>query len=401
MTRQRLLLAVLVLPLPLLVLSACSATVIDDGDGEPVAAAPAPAPVGIAALGAGTHSPDSVEWEVIGSPADGLATPRDFDFNPFTPGELWVVNRKDDSVVRFTNVGTAEQASTRRVDAFAEHFMEEVSAISFSKTETYKNGAIFGTCQESNNTYNDRAMGNGFMGPALWTSDWEVFGFSNPEAVEAIGDKLGSHLDMMHESPFCMGLGWETKNVYWTVDGQDKTISRYDFAEHHNPGYDDHSDGMVTRYMDAEYTRVADVPSHIVFDPAEQAVYYNDTGSGRVLRFDPSAATMGADRSSRSKDSGMFHFMEGGELSVVASADTAAGLQNPSGLTLVGDLLYVTDNATSTVFAIKTDGTVVDWLDTGLEAGSLMGVRVDAEGSVWFVDAKASELVRLRAKAAP
>jgi len=96
----------------------------------------------------------------------------------------------------------------------------------------------------------------------------------------------------------------------------------------------------------------------------------------------------------------MFHHMEGGELSVVADPGTAAGLQNPSGLTLAGDMLYVTDNATSMIFAIKTDGTVVDWLETGLEAGSLMGVRVDAEGSVWFVDAKANELVRLRGKAA-
>lgn len=380
-------------------LSACSeADVAENKDGTGAAT---PAATGIAALGAGTHDRDSVQWDVIGNADDGLATPRDFDFNPYTEGELWVVNRKDDSVVRFNNVGTAEQTSDRRVDAFAEHFMEEVSAISFSATETYKDGAIFGTCQESNNTYNDKAMGNGFMGPALWTSDWEVFGFNNPEAVTAIGDKLGSHLDMMHESPFCMGLGWETKNVYWTVDGQDQTISRYDFAEHHFPGYDDHSDGTVTRYMDVEYTRVPDVPSHIVYSPSEQAVYYNDTGTGRVLRFDPAAAVMGKDRSKRSMDHGVFHHMNGGELTVVASADTAVGMQNPSGLTLAGDVLYVTDNATSTIFAIKTDGTVIDWLETGLPAGSLMGVRVDPEGSVWFVDAEANELVRLRAKAAP
>lgn len=386
---------------PLLTLSACSEKVVDDApkeeDEEQVAA-----PVGVAALGAGTHAVESVQWDVIGTSADGLKVPRDFDFNPYTPGELWVVNRKDDSVVRYSNVGTDQQTSVRRVDEFAEHFMEEVSAISFSKTETYENGAIFGTCQESNNTYNDKAMGNGFMGPALWTSDWEVFGFSNPEAVESLGgDNLGSHIDMMHESPYCMGLAWETKNVYWTVDGEDKTISRYDFAEHHFPGYDDHSDGTVTRYMDVEYTRVPDVPSHIVYDPATSAVFYNDTGTGRVLRFDPASATMSADRSNRSMDHAMFHHMAGGELSLVADADTAPGLQNPSGLALAGDMLYVTDNATSTIFAIKTDGTLVDWLDTGLEAGSLMGVRVDAEGSVWFVDAKQSELVRLRAKATP
>lgn len=402
--------------LPIFVLGACSTKAVDDNkandkgnEEEPTEGTDEETDGGekpeettkIAALGNGTHSLDSVELEVVGSKADGLAEPRDLDFNPYTAGELWVVNRKDDSVVRYSNVGTAEQKAEHRIDSYALHFMEEVSAISFSEDMTYVNGNIFGTCQESNNTYNDQAMGNGFMGPALWTSDWEVFGFSNPEAVEALGGSdLGSHIDMMHESPYCMGLGWETKNVYWTIDGEDKTISRYDFAEHHNPGYDDHSDGTVLRYKDVAYTRVPDVPSHIVYSKTEKVVFYNDTGTGRVLSFNPATAVKGKDNSNRSMDHGEFHFMDGGELTLVADSNNAPGLEHPSGLTLVGDVLYVTDNASSTIYAIKTDGTVIDWLETGRPAGSIMGVRVDAEGSVWFVDNKANELVRVRAKAA-
>lgn len=391
--------------LPAFALWACSSsTAVDDTPGgDDPATDDGGADAGVttvAALGGGTHSLDAVEWEVIGNADDGLAEPRDLEFNPGTPGELWVVNREDDSVVRFSNAGTSEQTADHRIDSYALHFMEEVSAISFSADQTFKNGHIFGTCQESNNTYNDQAMGNGFMGPALWTSDWEVFGFSNPEAVEFVGADLGSHIDMMHESPYCMGIGWETANVYWTIDGKAKTISRYDFGEHHDVGYDDHSDGTVLRYPDVSYTRVPDVPSHILYSEADKVVFYNDTGNGRVLRFDPAPAVMEHDKSDHSKDHGEYMHMSGGELTVVADNTNAEGLTHPSGLTLAGDMLYFTDNATSIIWAAKTDGTVVDWLETGLPAGSLMGLRVDAEGSIWFVDNKANEVVRLRAKTA-
>ena len=377
---------------------ACSAAPIEEEDEQPK---------GVPALGGGTHSTDAVEWTVIATADDGLDGPRDLEFNPSREGELWVVSRNDDSVLRILNAGQDDQESEHRVDEYALHFMEEVSAISFSQTEKYKDGHIFGTCQESNNTYNDQAMGNGFMGPALWSSDWEVFGFSNPEAVKAVGSNLGSHLDMMHESPFCMGIGWETGLIYWTVDGEDETISRYDFGEHHDVGYDDHSDGEVLRYKDVSYTRVPDVPSHIVFDQTEKVVYYNDTGSGRLMRFDPSTASRGRDRSNRSMDHGEYHQMDGGDLTIVlgdpgAEIEQPSGwneeLGHPSGLTVQGDVIYLTDNQNSRIIAVNKDGTVLDWLDTGLEPGSLMGVRVDAEGSIWVVDNLANEVIRLRGK---
>ena len=59
---------------------------------------------------------------------------------------------------------------------------------------------------ESRNTYNDQGLGDDFMGPTLWTSDPEIFGY-NPDAVEYLSDlfgmpvDLGSHIDMLHESP--------------------------------------------------------------------------------------------------------------------------------------------------------------------------------------------------------
>lgn len=358
----------------------------------------APEAKGIPALGAGNHDLASVVVDVIGIPDDGLDGPRDLDFNPYTPDELWVVSRNDESVVRYSNAGKPDQTQEYRRDSFAEHFMEEVSAISFSHDTTFENGNTFGTCQESENTYNDRAMGNGFMGPTLWTSDWEIFGFKNPEAVEFVGGDLGSHIDMMHESPNCMGIAWETANVYWTVDGSARTISRYDFAEDHDVGYDDHSDGTVLRYEDVEYSRVPDVPSHILFDHATGLVFYNDTAGSRLMRFDPSTATQSEDLSRHSMDRGEFYAMEGGDLSVVADGDSA-GLVHPSGLALRDGVLYVSDNYTSRIVAIDaSDGHMIDYLDTGLPEGSLMGIRVDEKGHIWAVDNLGNQVLRYRGK---
>src|SRR5690606_511497 len=113
----------------------------------------------------------------------------------------------------------------------------------------------FGTCQESTNRYNNQTpTGNMFMGPALWSADFAVYAVENP-----IG--LGSHLDMLHESPLCMGMAWVEENKYWVFDGYNSALVFYDFQEDHGPGYDDHSDGIIHRYAEDEVKREPNVPS--------------------------------------------------------------------------------------------------------------------------------------------
>ena len=70
---------------------------------------------------------------VIASSSDGLDEPRDLEFHPGIgrSDELWVVNRADDSMVILHETGTLEQTSEERLDAYRNHFMEEVSAIAF------------------------------------------------------------------------------------------------------------------------------------------------------------------------------------------------------------------------------------------------------------------------------
>jgi hypothetical protein len=44
------------------------------------------------------------------------------------------------------------------------------------------------------------------------------------------------------------------------------------------------------------------------------------------------------------------------------------------------------------------DGTLIDWLDTGLPEGSLMGITFAADGSLWLVDAVENRILRITAK---
>ena len=164
----------------------------------------------------------NVDISVVADENDGLLGPRDLDFNPAVQGELWVINRGDDAALTISNVGTTAQTILRRKDPFALHFMEETAALSFSA------GMKFGTCGESRNTYDEQEQANDFMGPALWSADAAIFAISNPEAVDEVGFDLGSHLDMMHETPLCMGIAWVSDNIYFVFEGSTGTIARYD-----------------------------------------------------------------------------------------------------------------------------------------------------------------------------
>src|SRR5687767_5468411 len=60
---------------------------------------------GVPVLGYESHSVDQVIFEEM--PSGGLNVPRDLAWNPHVPGELWVVNRADDSTVTYIGMNTA------------------------------------------------------------------------------------------------------------------------------------------------------------------------------------------------------------------------------------------------------------------------------------------------------
>ncbi len=340
---------------------------------------------GIAALG-NTEGMARVQMDVIGTEADGLNIPRDLDFNPENPGELWVVNRADDSTSTFFDAGTDSQESLHIIDPFALHFMEEVSSIAFGDPQ------LFGTCQESRNTYDHHHPSDDFMGPTLWTSVLDIYGKTNPEAVEELDYDLGSHIDMLHQTPLCMGIAWEVDNVYWVFDGSTGSIQRNDFVDDHGPGYDHHSDGIIAHYVRGEVARVEDVPSHLAYDAATGLLYIADTGNSRIAVLDTTTGTRGADLPVMEPGT-TYYEMDGATLTTLVEGE----LVEPSGVDLFDDTLIVTDHATGIVWAFDLQGNELDRVDLGLGEG-LMGVEVVDREEIWLVHADDNELLRLTPK---
>jgi hypothetical protein len=333
----------------------------------------------------------AAELQVMSRRADGLAFPTDLAFNPAVEGELWVVNHEDDSVVIYDDAGGPDQKSTHIVDPYALHFMEQVSSIAMGP-----NG-YFGTCQDSRNTYNGQGEPNTFMGPTLWSSDREVFGYSNPEAIEFFLDEygyhmdLGSHLDMLHESPNCMGIAWDHDNVYWVFDGFHSSINRYDFQQDHGPGYDDHSDGLIARWVEGEVDRVAGVVSHLVLDHESGLLYIADTGNNRIAVLDTNSGRRGDDL--HNNEGGTEHYAwVNGKIDTLVDGESL-GMVEPAGIELVDGVLLVTDAGTGRLHAFDLDGYELDWAETGRTG--LTGIHARSLTDVWLLDGKENQLLRL------
>lgn len=366
-------------------LTACSSGDKDDEEDEAG---------GIAALGGGSGAASSIRITTIGDDDDGLDVPRDLAFDPEHEDRLWVVNRDDDSVTIFFDAGTDAQLSQHIVDPYALHFMEEVSSIAFGQPGT------FGTCQESRNTYNDNYPANDFMGPTLWSSDLDIFGQTNPEAVDYLSDlfgsyaDLGSHLDMLHETPECMGIAWERDNRYWVYDGMDDAIEMNDFNDDHGPGYDDHSDGEIATYAEGELQRVEDVPSHLELDHDSLLLYVADTGNNRVAVLDTTSGEA-ADSRRVSEPGTDYYYVDDADLWTLIDGDDV-GMEAPSGLALHDGVLYVTDNETSTIFAFDIEGRLLDSVKLDVDEGGLMGIEVRGADDIWVVDAEDDKVLRLQ-----
>ena len=315
------------------------------------------------------------------SPRPNHSQPTDLAFNPQVPGELWVVNKANDSATIINDAGTDFQAEEVITDPFALHFMEEVTSIAFGAPGT------FATCQDGRNTYNGQGQPNDFTGPTLWSSDREIFGISNPEAVEALSElfngpvDLGSHLDMLHESPQCMGIAWDHDNVYWVFDGFNGDIVRYDFAEDHGPGWDDHSDGVVSRYRNTDPRREAGVSSHLVLDHDTGLLYVADTGNSRIMVLDTATGERGPSLGSVDCWQGEcvdHHAWRGADWYELVDGGSV-DLTLPSGIALVDDVLLVTDAATNEILAFDLEGTLLTRASTGI-AGTIGGIVAGVPG---------------------
>jgi len=289
-----------------------------------------------------------------------------------TDSQVRLVNWDDDSAIIIENLGTAEMTWERRRDPAAEHFMQHPPAFSFGVVIP-EWGQTFATC-------GDDDVGGGsakdFIGPALFTANLDIFAKPTPTG-------LGSHLDMLHSTSFCRGIDHVADNQYFAFNAQKGALDRYDFVVDHGPGNDDHSDGEIWRYVEGEVLGVDGVMSHVDYDQASQMLYVADTGHGRITKLDTTTGTEagsfpGGDPVQVRKR------MEGAVMSEVVAPGT---VQQPSGIELRGEYLFVTDSATSRFYAFSLDGQVVRTLDTGLPPGSLAGFTFGpTDGKIYFVD---------------
>jgi len=78
----------------------------------------------------------------------------------------------------------------------------------------------------------------------------------------------------------------------------------------------------------------------------------------------------------------------------------AVGLVRPSGLEIRNNTIFVSDNATSKIYAFDLNGKLLDWLDLSseVEEGGLMGLAIDVDGNLWAVDNVENRVLRISPK---
>ncbi len=327
-----------------------------------------------------TTTPD---YTVIANATNQVLTPQDLDFHPNSSrkNELWILNKGQQntgsSTVTISNAGKSGQTTDRRIDGNAWHFMSLSTALAFSPENN--NFATSPGVYDANHN-----GGAPFTGPALWSSDMSVY------AQNAGPGTNGSHLDMLHESPYSMGIAHEKDNIFWVFDGDASQIVRYDFKSDHGPGNANHDDGEVKRYIGLTVSRKAGVPSHMVIDKATGWMYICDTGNKRILRMKINSGTKKRDLPLLYETLASREEIENPQWEVFADTD----LVDPCGIDVVDNRLFVSDNSTNKIIAYQLD-TKKELARIQTTATGIKGIKVGPEGKLWYVDYSSNEVVRV------
>ena len=341
-----------------------------------------------AEIGSGDGTPASVTFTEISVGATKAAELVDLAFAEKDPTQLWVLSYGDSSVYVGSGV-TADSTGTWKKwkDPAAAHFMYKPPAMAMGA-----NG-FWGTCGDNDNAQNDaRREPNYFMGPATFTTDLTVFTTQNEET------RLGSHYDMLHNTSFCRGIAHQEANIYWTFNGQLGSIEKYNFNEWHEPGGDDHSDGEIYRYVEGEVKGVEGVSSHVFYDASDKMLYIADTGNQRIAKLDTTSGTEGGRLPLRNEVLKKSAVIQGAVLEEVVPAGT---LEQPSGIEVRNELIYVSDTATSTFHVFDKTGKELRKLETGLPAGSLSGFTFGPDNKIYFTNRNAGKVIRIDPEPTP
>jgi hypothetical protein len=305
----------------------------------------------------------------------------------FKPGEgsLWVVNQGNDSSVIVDRPGKTDQTVTQYYDD-SDHFMNNPTQIAFSRVNQE-----FAVSLNNLNDYNGGARPNYFTGVTLYTADRSDYR----------GDAM-SHLDMLHHSPYAMGLAAGIRPTtassktreYWVLNGLAGSIDRYFFNVPHELGGDDHSDGITIRYATGNLKRVGTVPSHLALNTSSRTLYASDTGNGRLVKLNTRVSVSSAVQIAAYHGETPLYELVG---SAVEAVTDYGSLSRPSGLLYKGSRLIVAENGTGHIKVFDLYGSLKGDIDTGVGAGALTGLAEGPDGKLYFLDARLGRVIRLDA----
>lgn len=299
--------------------------------------------------------------------------PTDLDFHTIlSRRELWVLNENTEnsggSTVTVSDAGLPTQSSLWLRDGNAWHFMSLPTGLAFGTNGNW--GTSPGVYDANHNG------GAPFTGPSLWSSDMSIY------AQNAGPGTNGSHLDMLHETPYGMGIAHHKDNAYWLFDGNASNIVYYDFVEDHGPGQSYHGDAIIRRYAEVIVAKDGDVPSHLIMDKSTGWLYIVDTGNDRVLRMNTNTGNV---KNALSPIEAVEEYSE--MENVVSETVIDSGLTRPCGIDLIDDRMIVGDYATGDIrfYDISVNPAVyLGKISTG-DVG-LTGLKIGPEGNIWFTN---------------
>ena len=128
-------------------------------------------------------------------------------------------------------------------------------------------------------------------------------------------------------------------------------------------------------------------------------LFIADSGNRRIATLDIELGTQG---------SGIFpnydgtsqYYMNDAVIESFVDEDSSVELVAPSGLALHGNMVFVSDNSTSKIYAFDIDSAeLIDWIDLSsvVPTGGLMGLAFDAKGNLFVTDEVNSTVLKLEA----
>ena len=310
----------------------------------------------------------TLNYKLVADEADLVDKPTDLDFFPIAgKNELWICNERNQdlggSLTILSKAGKTNQQIKQIVDFNAKESMALPTAIAFSENGNYATASGIQDIYQNEGTY---------AGPTLWSS--------NEELIAQSSDEMGLHIDMLHGSPFSMGIAHERENIYWVYDGYNEEIVRYDFQTNNGIGTTDYSDGIIKRYP-INIKREEAIPSHMVLDKSSNWLYVVDNGNQRVIRLDISSGQFVQALPEINEPLAEHTLMGNFNWEEIITNN----LESPSGIEIFKDYLLLSDyeNGDIIIYDINTF-IEIGRIKTG--TSGICGIKVGPEGNIWYVN---------------